>query len=332
MMTYPWQEKQWQQVRLAVEQQRLPHAVLLAGAEGTGIGQFAIEFVRYLLCDTPVQPGSGCGQCRSCLLFSAGSHPDIRIIHPEDTGMQIKVDAIRELIEYFHLSSQYGKYKIAVIEPAEGMNRHSANGLLKTLEEPPALSLLILVSYQPAKLPITIRSRCQKITFSQVNRQLAFDWLNERIDDPERAAELLDLAGGAPLKALALSETDILQQQQEMLTDLRAGWTSNSDPVKLAEKWQKFDVSEVMRWLLFLFSEMAALRCAAKVETADKSRINKELRLLSDKLDLSQITGCYDLVLKNYHLLTGEINLNKQGLLEEIIVHWQFLSAENEAK
>ena len=265
-MSYPWQEKQWQQVRFAVEQQRLAHAVLLTGPEGAGIEQFALELARYLLCDTPVQPGSGCGQCRSCLLFSAGSHPDIRMINPEDTGTQIKVDAIRELIEYFHLSSHYGKYKIAIIEPAEGMNRHSANSLLKTLEEPTALSLLILISYQPAKLPITIRSRCRKITFNRVNRQLAFDWLNERINDPERAAALLELAGGAPLKALALNETDVLQKQQEILTDLQEARILNSDPVKMAEKWQKFDVTEILPWLLFLFSEMAAVRCVAGTE------------------------------------------------------------------
>ena len=321
-MPYPWQTKQWRQLTLAVEQDRLAHAVLLNGAEGSGIVQFALEFAQYLLCEA-VARTMVCGKCRSCLLFNAGSHPDIRLLNPAENSTQIKVDAVRDLITYLQLSSQYDRYKIAIIEPAEGMNRHSANSLLKTLEEPAASTILILISYQPASLPVTIRSRCQKIGFNQVERQLASDWLNEQINDPERTAALLDLADGAPLEALALNETDTVQERQEILADLQEARIANTDPVKIAEKWQKHDVAAVLSWLLIIFSKTAAMHCSGITKHAGKPIIDEELQRLVNGLNLSQIIGCYDLTLRNYDLITGEINLNKQSLLEEVIVHWQ---------
>ena len=323
-MPYPWQIKQWRQVRLAVEQDRLAHAILLNGVEGSGIRQFALEFTQYLLCEAIVQ-ATACGKCSSCLLFNAGSHPDIKLLNKEVNDTQIKVDAVRDLITHLQLSSQYGRYKIAIIEPAEDMNRHAANSLLKTLEEPSPSTLLILVSYQPAKLPVTIRSRCQKISFNQIDPQLASDWLIGQISDPERTAALLDLAEGAPLTALELNEGDAVQERQEILADLQEACRANTDPVKIAEKWQKHDVVTVLNWLLFVFSKIAAMRCSGSTKHAGRSSINDELGRLANGLDLAQTIGCYDLTLRNYHLLTSDVNLNKQSLLEEVIVHWQSL-------
>lgn len=321
-MPYPWQAKQWERVRLAADRDMLAHALLLVGSEGSGMGRFALEFSRYLLCEAPAH-AAACGQCRSCILFDAGNHPDIRLINPEDNSSQIKVDAVRDLIAYLQLSNQYGKRKIAVIEPAEGMNRHSANSLLKTLEEPTSSTLLILVSYQPARLPVTVRSRCQVIGFNRTDRQSASEWLRKRINDPAQTDELLELAGNAPLKALHLDETGALENREEMLADLREAGLSNTDPVRIAEKWQKHDVAEVMSRLLFLFGKMAALRAPGNTAAAGQSVLDGKLCRIINGIPLPELLDCYDISLKNYHLLTGETNLNKQSLLEEIIVHWQ---------
>lgn len=318
-MPYPWQLKQWEQVRVAADRNMLAHALLLSGAEGSGMGHFARELSRYLLCETPARRAA-CEQCRSCILFNAGNHPDIRLISPEDNGSQIKVDAIREMIAYLQLSNQYGRRKIAVIEPAEGMNRHSANSLLKTLEEPTLSTLLILVSYQPARLPVTIRSRCRLISFKQTDRHSASEWLRKRINDPAQTSDLLELAGNAPLRALDLDETGALQNREEMLEDLQEAARPYADPVRIAEKWQKNDAAEVMNRLLFLFSRMAALRTGKSTRQSD---FDVNLSRIARELHLSQLIDCYALSLKNYQFLTGETNLNKQSLLEEIIVLWQ---------
>ena len=321
-MPYPWQATQWEQLRLAADRDKLAHALLLSGAEGSGIRQFALEFSRYLLCEAAVE-GAACEQCRACILFNAGTHPDISLVSPEEDGSRIKVEAIRELIVYLQFSNQYGRRKIVLIEPAEGMNRHSANGLLKTLEEPAPSTLLILVSYQPAKLPVTIRSRCQQVSFNRVDQQLACDWLIEQGNDPARTGELLEFAGGAPLRALELSKEDALQNQAELLEDLKQARLPGTDPVRIAEKWQKHDVTEALGRLLYLFSKMVAMSASDTAETARQSGFDDKLWRIAKGLSPVSLLECYDISLNNYHLLTGDTNLNKQSLLEEIIVHWQ---------
>ena len=322
-MTYSWQVKQWERLRQAAEQGRLPHALLLSGMAGAGLKQFALAFSRYLLCRAPGPVGAACQQCRSCLLHKVGNHPDVRLVSPEEDGAQIKVESVRDLIAYLQLSAQYGGRKIAVIEPAEGMNRHSANSLLKTLEEPAASALLVLVSYQPARLPVTIRSRCQSISFNRIGRQAAMDWLQERIDEPARAAALLELAGGAPLKALELAGTDTLEQWEELLKDLQDARRSHTCPVEIVEKWLQRDVLEILGRLQLLFSKMAVLRAAGAAGTGAQSTLDGKLRALAAGLQLSTLLDCHALSLQNYHLLNGGSNVNKQGLLEQVIVHWQ---------
>ena len=330
-MPYPWQVTQWEQVRLAADRDKLAHALLLSGAAGSGIGQFALEFSRYLLCETPV-PAAACEQCRSCVLFNAGNHPDIRVLSPEEKGSRIKVESIRELIAYLQLSNQYGRHKIALIEPAEAMNRHSANSLLKTLEEPAPSALLMLVSHQPARLPVTLRSRCQDIRFNRAERQSASRWLHPRVSDPAHTDDLLELAGGAPLKALELDANNALQHREEMLEDLQEAGRPNTDPIRIAEKWQQRDVTEVMNWLLLLFSKMAVTRALGGGKTTRRSVFDGKLERIANGLPLACLLDCYHVSLGNYQLLAGETNLNKQGLLEQVIVHWQSVHRNIRAK
>lgn len=324
-MIYPWQVKQWDQLMLAARQERLAHALLLSGPDGSGIKQFALEFSRYLLCTAPTHVGAPCEKCRGCLLHNAGNHPDTRLLEPHEDGAQIKVEAVRDLIAYLQLSSQYGRRKIAVITPAEGMNRHAANGLLKTLEEPASSALLVLVSHQPARLPITIRSRCQHISFNGTGRQVAVDWLQERIKEPAHAAELLALNGGAPLAALELAETDTLQQWEDLLTDLQDACHPHTCPVKIAGKWLKQDVTAVLNRLLLLFNKMAVLQARKATQTTTQSVIDGKLCNLATGLQVSVLLDCYALTLQNYRLHTGGGNVNKQSLLEQVIVYWQAL-------
>lgn len=326
-MTYPWQEQQWRRLMDAGAGQRLPHALLLVGPRGTGVGQFARELAARLLCEADQKMQPACGQCHTCRWFKAGSHPDFRIITPEGAAEQIKIDMVRELINYLQLSSQEGKYKIAVMDPAEGMNRHAANALLKTLEEPPGDALLMLVSHQPSRLPATIRSRCQAVHFQRPERQAALDWLGGQVKDAGQAAALLDLAGGAPLAALAMEEAGALTRQQEILADLRELHRPHANPVKTAEKWQKLDAREVLNQLTLLFARMATAACAAPVGGQGAAAAGKELGELRSGLELSQMLSCYDLAQKNQQLLGGESNLNKQSLVEEVVVHWQELAS-----
>ncbi len=164
---------------------RWPHALLIAGRRGLGKRALALHFARALLCEAPRPDGDACGVCPSCLYVAAGAHPDLRLIEPllfDEEGNvtvvdAITVDRIRELTAFTQLSTHRHRAKVAVIAPAEAMNAAAANALLKTLEEPPADTYLMLVSHQSARLPATIISRCRRLPVPEPDVTAAAAWL-----------------------------------------------------------------------------------------------------------------------------------------------------------
>lgn len=322
---YPWQQEQWRRLLEAAQQSRLAHALLLTGAEGLGIDEFLQAFAGRLLCEGPAGDHA-CGECRACLLFRSGNHPDIIHIRPEETGKPIRVEAVRNLIDYIHLSSQYGRYKIAVIEPAEAMNRHAANSLLKTLEEPPPQSIFILNSRRPSQLPVTIRSRCQQVNFPEPAPDTVREWLAGRLDgDTTRAAELLAMAHNRPLTALYLEEDGSMEKQSSLLADLGRLKSGAPDPVATARHWLDYGPAQVMQWLL-VFIRLMGRQKLTPDEAGPASHFRKSLDELANGLDLLELLKWYDIVLDNYRAAAGPFNPNQQGLLEDIIVNWQNLS------
>ena len=243
---YPWQLKNWNMIESVNRADRMSHAILFTGPVGIGLEHFSKCLTAGLLCEyTHNNSGENiqaCGDCRSCRLIRGGSHPDLVAIEPEEAGKQIKVDEIRRLIDFIHLKSQYGRYKISVIAPADAMNRNAANSLLKTLEEPPGQSLLILLSHRPNFLPITIRSRCQQIRFTPTYDEATVRWVEESIETDESAEHLLAVAGGAPLAIVEMLEDNIFEYQRNLLDDLFALKAGQVDPVKIAEKWKTYDL------------------------------------------------------------------------------------------
>ncbi len=322
----PWHRKQWDQIAASAAGGRLPHGLLLTGPEGIGLAEFALHMAGALLCQQSSIGAPQCGQCRTCVLTQAGNNPDIRRVVPEEAGKQIRVDEIRDLLDFMHLSSQSGRYKVAIIDPADAMNRSAANGLLKTLEEPPAGAILLLCCHQPGRLPITIRSRCQIMTFNGDYGLATQEWLARRLDlDTTTALTLLQRAGGIPFRAVALAENEALAKQDELLADLCQLRQRGANPVTVAQKWEGFGFPEVLIWL------QEILRSAVMCKLAPGTPINLSseighLQQIADELDLHQLVASYDLALRNYQGATGPFNLNHRGLLEEFIVHWQTIA------
>jgi len=324
LKVFPWQESQWREIMSRLQQDRLPHALLLTGPAGIGLTHFSNCLSAKLLCQRTVANDFACGECGPCILFQAGTQPDHIRVEAEEKGKQIKIDQIRSLIGTLYLSSQAGGYKIAVIDPADSINRNAANSLLKTLEEPPADSLIILISHQPSSLLVTVRSRCQRLNFPPSNDALTLNWLEQTTQtEPAHLHELLVIAQGAPLKAIALLDTDTLAHQQTLLQDLIELSKNKLDPIKLAEKWQGFGTVEVFQYLLIVFFNMAKLKLTGTGKITNNPEITVYLQELVNRLDLAQLFACYDQTLKNYQAVTGPFNLNKQGLLEDIIIYWQ---------
>ena len=215
---HPWNRPLFDSLRRRTG--RLPHALLVHGARGTGKLALAEHIARFLLCEAADEARKPCGACDGCRWFLAGSHPDLRRIEPEalarepvadmeegdapakkgKPSTEIKVEQVRELAGFLNLRSHRGRLRVALVHPAEDMNSNAANALLKGLEEPPPGAVFLLVSHRPARLLPTIRSRCVALPVAIPPRDEALKWLAAQgARDAER---WLAYAGGAPLMAL----------------------------------------------------------------------------------------------------------------------------------
>jgi len=204
-----------------------PHALLIAGPRGMGKRTLALNFARGLLCESPREDGLGCGACASCGFVAAGQHPDFQLLELFETEdeetkavTEIRIERIRGLTYWANLTSHRGRAKVAVIAPAEAMNAPAANALLKTLEEPPPGTYLILVAHQPGRVPATLRSRCRRFPAPAPEPAAALHWLaGQGIAAP---AAVLAQAGGAPLLARTLADPAWQQERGMFLAALAA--------------------------------------------------------------------------------------------------------------
>lgn len=193
-------------LRAAVANDRLPHALLFAGADGVGKRSVARALTAWLLCNE--DGDDACGNCASCRQVAAGSHPDFQLIAVATGKKEIGVDRSRDVKRFTQLRPMRGALKVAIVDDAHMLTTAAQNALLKTLEEPPGHSLLILVANNPDALLPTVRSRCQRVQFSPLPNDAVEDILTrDHGIAPAAARQLAALAEGSPGRALALSRS-----------------------------------------------------------------------------------------------------------------------------
>ena len=222
-MNVPWLEKEMSLLRAAYEAQRMPHALLIHEAPGSG-GEWLANWTARMVLGT-----------------DKDAHPDWIKVHPTEDSKQIRIEQIRELGEELSLTSHQGGYKVGVIAPADVLNRFAANALLKTLEEPPPRTVLILVVTQPSRLPATILSRCQRIRISAPQRSEAVAWL-EATKGKGNWNVVLDIVGEAPMLAAESDPEAVVQIGIEVKRGLEDAMAGRSDPVATAERWSRTEL------------------------------------------------------------------------------------------
>ena len=244
--------------RLQARRTQLPHSLLLSGPRGLGKFDLARAFAASLLCENPLQNGNACGRCPACNWLSQGNHPDFRLLQPDalaesegeegaevkesgkKASQQITIDQVRGLDDFLHVGTHRHGLRVVIVCPAEAMNRSTANALLKTLEEPAAGTLFLLISNEPERLLPTIRSRCQAVLVPLPEPALARAWLAAAsVDTPER---WLSLAGGAPLLATELGTSGERLLIDTLLQQLRNG--PSLDPLAAAAALEKTGKAE----------------------------------------------------------------------------------------
>ncbi|WP_233801319.1 DNA polymerase III subunit delta' [Paraburkholderia sp. HP33-1] len=289
-MIYPWQADDWN--RLQQLRGHWPHALLLHGQAGIGKLRFAQHLAQGLLCEASQPNGEPCGACVACNWFMQGNHPDYRVVVPEvlaaevgpanatngaddkaektdkadgDEGKktrtpskEIKIEQVRGLLDFVGVGSHRGGARVVVLYPAEALNVAAANALLKTLEEPPAGVVFLMVSARIDRLLPTIISRCRQWPMSVPASDAAAQWLTAQ--GVKDAPALLAEAGGAPLAALALASDENRTLRDWTLKQLAAG--AGCDAFACGEALQKLPVPLVLGWLQRWMYDLLAQRTA----------------------------------------------------------------------
>jgi len=321
---FPWQQDLWSGLIKRLTSGRLPHALLLTGPQGMGKRHFADSFAHAILCESPHEDGSACGSCRSCLLMAAGSHPDYLRVEPEEEGKAIGIDAVREAAKFQALKSQYGKQRVIQLQPADRLNLNAANALLKTLEEPAGDTVLLLTTDRPMALLPTIRSRCQQIIFRPLSEEnpTVLAWLESALpEESPSAPALLQMAGGAPLRAVALISENELSLRQELFEEFVALEQGKLSPLKLAERWLEQGPQRVLPWLYHCLADMIQLKMVPTASRLTNPMQRQDLQALAEKVDLYFLQALLLRVQERIGLLHGQSN--QQVIMEELLLAWK---------
>lgn len=257
------------------------HAYLFAGPEGVGKELAAVGLAQALTC--PEQPEVGCGTCTSCLRIAKGLHPDVTWVMPDEervarglagrsdfTGTpsrDVRVEQIRGLQERLSLRGLESRRKVAIITSAHRMNDQAQNAFLKTLEEPPADTTIILVAAAMDRLLPTIRSRCSKVHFGPLPVDLVAQRVQqERKLDPQTAALAAVMAGGSLGRALSL-DVEGLARRKEILTRFEALRPDDALPaLRFAEEYgdSRDDAEQALTLLSLWTRDVALLKAGAE--------------------------------------------------------------------
>jgi DNA polymerase-3 subunit delta' len=322
------QEKAIGRLKNYVDTQELDGTYLFTGPAGVGKALTALAFAKAVNCATP--GAYGCCDCVSCRKIEKRSHPDIHIIDSaeqesgsgenEEDSVQIKISAIRVLQEEINYRPYEARKKVFIINNAHQLNLQSANAFLKTLEEPPRDSLIILVTDRPSLLLPTVLSRCRVVKFNQLDRnrleKILLDHPGAGADlDPAQAHFLAYFSEGSLGVALKLKSSGMYEEKNKVI-DLFCGLGAiDQDPVSLASRQ---DLLASFNILASWFRDIYMLKTGAAVSQLIHVDREKELSSLADTysfVELDRIVG----VLSESVLHVGH-NLNKKLLVSNVIV------------
>lgn len=326
-----WLQPYWQRLMETRQQGRFPHALLITGRAGIGKRMLADALAATLLCEAPGPRGEPCGQCAACAWLQAHTHPDLIGVEPEEQGKAIKVDQVRALSRELGMTSHGGRYKVAIIDPAEAMNVNAANSLLKTLEEPTADTLLILLSAKPGQLPATVRSRCQQLAVASPSLAAARPWLEANGLAHVVIPELWTALRGAPLKVRAAADSDLPGALTACLDTLAAVFAGSADPLRVAAEWSGGDIAAQAQWLDWWrqwLEDLIRWRQASQPPASEK--VVQKLQTVAETVDCSFMFELHDRI--DRALIELGSGLNRQLLFEGLLIDWASLNAQQQRR
>lgn len=326
-MNYPWFDEAWREFVQRLSSNRLAHACLLAGPQGLGKLELAMQMAVTMLCQQ--QEHQACGVCRSCQLFASGAHPDFRLLtfeintRTDKMRTELVIDQVRDLNAFMQLTHSISPRKVALIHPAEAMNRNTANALLKTLEEPPGSAVLVLVAHDPSRLPATIRSRCQTIQVRLPDEKLALDWLvNSMSADAATAAIALRASAGSPLLAQQMvlhGRTEQFRAVNQQLVRIQADAAVVGE---IVDNWSELDQECLWNWLSLITAQR--LRSCFSLPGHAETMVEGSERNADPRQHAGRISLLQSLADLNRRSLAT--SLRKDLLLRDWLIQWSRLT------
>ncbi|NMP15556.1 DNA polymerase III subunit delta' [Thalassotalea sp. Y01] len=298
----PWLESNKQDLINKYLQKILPHALLIHGSYGAGQLPLAHWLGNSLLCENIEQTNEPCGQCKTCQLLKAQSHPDFVVIDNDDKT--IGVDLVRKACQFLEKTAQLGRNKVVMISHCENMTESAANALLKTLEEPTNNSFLLLVCNDIEQLLPTIISRCSKVAITPPQgEQLAQVAVNKQVVHPfSTIAEIAEL-----------TDEDVYNDKRQLLQSLARFIHQFDNGVELIEQIQAS--VHGIRWLQFGFESMFRYHSGWQQALADNP-----LSETVDGLDAETVFACLNLTMQANRQLKTLTQANKTYTLEVLLV------------
>jgi DNA polymerase-3 subunit delta' len=297
------------------------HAYLFAGPPGLGRRTLALRFAQALNCQTPLDAGIPCGECRDCKQIEAMQHADLTVIQADSEGGTLKVDQIRETRRTITFKPYQSKYRVAIFLRFQEANDNAANALLKTLEEAPSYAVLILTADSPEQLLPTIVSRCEVLRLRPLKIEEVKQDLEKKGIESDRANLIAHISGGRPGYARQLIESEsLLEEREERLNDMQS-----LIPASRVEKFAYANKlardKEPMRqailiWLSY-WRDVMLRTVQAKTPLVNVDR-NVEIEDLAGRLDLSVARGVVS-GLENV-LEKMERNVNSRLLAEVMLL------------
>ncbi|RKR06345.1 DNA polymerase III delta prime subunit [Kushneria sinocarnis] len=319
---WPWQDELWQHYLRLADAQRMPHALMLSGPAGVGKERFAEALLARQLCHAPGE--LACGECHACRMLQAGHHPDLLDISPAESGKLIRIDSIRDINHFVSQTAQQGGYRVIRIAPAENMTVSASNALLKSLEEPGARTLFLLLCDTPSRALPTIRSRCQQWQFPLPDQAQCLAWLGEVLGEQEEAGFWLKVAGGQPLLARSLAEGETRELRQT-LRDIFETLVRGGDPVSEAARLERQPLATILWYGIEWLEDLIRLGLSGEIGHVRNEDLMPLYRQAVKNGRVRDWFKLLDYAREQRRLLVSGGNPNDRLVLEAWLIRWSAL-------
>lgn len=327
----PWHREAWAAFHQQLSKGQISHAFLISAEAQSGKRLFATMLAQWLLCETP-RNNQACGKCGACLLSAAGSNPDFVILQPEEKSKIIKIDQVRELKQFIETSSHSFGKRIILLDSAENLNINAANALLKSLEEPPADVIFLLLSDRPKSVLATISSRCRALKLPNPTATQSLQWLaTQATETPSEEIEFaLDYAQGSPLRALITLVDESAERKKTLGNDLLSVMKGQEIVSKMVSRYYKGEALEVLNVLSYWLSVLVKFQITGNKALVKGRALQQAATLIPDQAMQGRAFSCaliglYGNVCEAQTQVASVSNPNMQLLLEDLLLQLQHL-------